>query len=124
MDHDLIIIGGGLAGLTTANRAAELGLRPVVLEQGSDERYPCNSRYAGGLVHVAFKDMAQDADALHDAIEGVTGGQTDQGSPGNSPKRARAPSSGCAARAPNSSRRDRRNGCAGCWRRRGRARPA
>ncbi len=79
MDHDLIIIGGGLAGLTAANRASELGLRPVVLEQGSDERYPCNSRFAGGLVHVVFKDMARDAEALHDAIEGVTGGLTDEG---------------------------------------------
>jgi len=77
MDYDLIVIGGGLAGLSAANRAAELGLRPVVLERGADELYPCNSRYAGGLVHLAFKDMTAGADAIHEAIERSTGGLTE-----------------------------------------------
>jgi len=77
MDYDLIVIGGGLAGLSAANRAAELGLRPVVLERGEDELYPCNSRYAGGLVHLAFKDMTAGADAIHEAIERSTGGLTE-----------------------------------------------
>ena len=30
---DIVIIGGGLAGLVTANRAAQLGLKATVLEQ-------------------------------------------------------------------------------------------
>jgi len=38
VSYDLVIIGGGLAGLTAANRAAELGLHPIVLEQGGDAR--------------------------------------------------------------------------------------
>lgn len=77
MDYDLVVIGGGLAGLSAANRAAELGLRPVVLERGADELYPCNSRYAGGLVHLAFKDMQAGADEIHAAIERSTGGLTE-----------------------------------------------
>lgn len=77
MDYDLVVIGGGLAGLSAANRAAELGLRPVVLERGEDELYACNSRYAGGLVHLAFKDMKADADEIHAAIERSTGGLTE-----------------------------------------------
>lgn len=78
MDYDLIVMGGGLAGLSTANRAAELGLRPVVLEQGADERYPCNSRFAGGLVHVALKDLTADVEELHAAVLKNTGGHTDE----------------------------------------------
>jgi len=77
MDCDLIVMGGGLAGLSAANRAAELGLRSVLLEQGADERYPCNSRFAGGLVHVALKDLAANVEELHAAVLKNTGGQTD-----------------------------------------------
>lgn len=77
MDYELVVIGGGLAGLTAANRAAELGLRAVVLERGGDELYPCNSRWAGGLVHLAFKDMTAGAEEIHAAIERSTGGLTE-----------------------------------------------
>jgi fumarate reductase flavoprotein subunit len=74
VSHDLIVIGGGLAGLAAANRAAELGLCPVVLEQGGDPQYFCNSRFAGGLLHVAFKDMRAAPDDILAAIEAQTGG--------------------------------------------------
>ncbi len=67
MDADLIIIGGGLAGLTTANRALELGLRPIVLEKGKEADYPCNSRYSGGLFHVAFKDVTKPVEDIEAA---------------------------------------------------------
>jgi fumarate reductase flavoprotein subunit len=77
MDYDLVVVGGGLAGLSAANRAAELGLRTAVLERGQDALYPCNSRYAGGLVHLAFKDMTAAPDEIHAAIERSTGGLTD-----------------------------------------------
>ena len=35
-----VTIGGGFAGLCTAVRSAELGLRTAVLEAGTDENYP------------------------------------------------------------------------------------
>ena len=69
MDADLIIIGGGLAGLTTANRALELGLRPIVLEKGKEADYACNSRYSGGLFHVAFKDVTKPVEDIEAAVK-------------------------------------------------------
>ena len=55
-DFDLIVVGGGFAGLSAAVRAAELGLRAIVLEQGVEERYLCNSRMSGGILHMAMRD--------------------------------------------------------------------
>jgi len=43
---DVLVIGGGIAGLVAANRAAELGKRTVVLEKGAADRYLCSSRQA------------------------------------------------------------------------------
>ena len=67
-DVDLIVVGGGLAGLTTACRAVELGLKPLVLEQGQAADYACNSRYSGGIFHVAFKDVAKPAEEIAAAV--------------------------------------------------------
>ena len=74
---DLICIGGGLAGLVGGLRAAELGLRVVVLEQGTDARYPCNTRWSGGIVHIAYTDPKDDQAALRVAIARNTAGATD-----------------------------------------------
>lgn len=72
---DLIIVGGGLAGLTAGVRAAELGLRPLVLEQGDGEDYPCNSRQSGGILHIGFHDPYRPAQELVDIIDRLTGGE-------------------------------------------------
>ena len=53
----LVAIGGGFAGLVAALRGAELGLRTAVVEKGDDARYPCSSRWAGGIFHVSYHDM-------------------------------------------------------------------
>ena len=58
MSYDLIIIGGGIAGLSTAVRSIEQGLKPLVLEKGDEPDYPCNARYSGGVVHVASSAKA------------------------------------------------------------------
>ncbi len=55
--YDLIVVGGGLAGLTAACRAAEFGLTVVVLEAVDDPSYLCNSRITGGIFHVAMNDI-------------------------------------------------------------------
>jgi len=61
---DVIVVGGGLAGLTAAARACEAGLSVVVVEQGKNERYPCNSRYSGGILHFAYHDVRSAPEVL------------------------------------------------------------
>lgn len=61
---DVVVVGGGIAGLVAAVRSAELGLRTVVLEKGKEEGYACNSRYSGGLLHAAYHDVQRPAEEL------------------------------------------------------------
>lgn len=69
---DVVVVGAGLAGLSAANRAAQDGLRVLVLEKGMDESYLCNSRYTGGLFHIAMDDMAADPAWAKSNLERVT----------------------------------------------------
>jgi fumarate reductase flavoprotein subunit len=75
---DLVVIGGGLAGLAAAVRAAELGLQVTVLESGIEDRYLCNSRLAMGFFNVAFRDVHEDATVLRRAVAAATAGTTGQ----------------------------------------------
>lgn len=72
MTYDLIVIGGGLAGLTAAVRASELGLKTIVLEQGNQSQYPCNSRESGGILHIGFHDPCREPDELKELISRLT----------------------------------------------------
>ena len=74
MEADLVVVGGGIAGLTAANRAAELGCRVLIVEKGEDERYLCNSRIATGVLNVAHTDPHSDPAVLRRAIEVDTEG--------------------------------------------------
>lgn len=71
--YDLVAIGGGLSGLVTAVRAAQLGKKAVVLEQGSEERYPCSSRWSTGVVNVMGHVVLAAPDWLYQAIIDGTG---------------------------------------------------
>jgi len=72
---DLIIVGGGIAGLTTAVRAAEIGLRPLLLEKGTGVEYPNNSRFSGGIVHIGFHDPYRPPEELEQLIHKITSGE-------------------------------------------------
>lgn len=76
-DADVLVIGAGLAGLSAANRAAQSGLKVLVLEQGSDDAYLCNSRYTGGLFHIAMDDMSGEPDWVRANLDRVTAGTAD-----------------------------------------------
>jgi len=72
--QDVIIVGGGMAGMIAANRAAQLGLRSLVLEQGSAEKYLCNSRFTGGTFHLGMREITLDEATLTRRIIDATAG--------------------------------------------------
>ncbi len=74
---DVVVIGGGLGGLSAALRAAQLGLRATVLERGQDELYLCNSRFSGGILHIAQHNVLEPADQLERVILDATLGEAD-----------------------------------------------
>ncbi|MGV6874046.1 FAD-dependent oxidoreductase [Pseudochelatococcus sp. B33] len=76
-DFDVVVVGGGIAGLCAGVRAAELGLGTVVMEKASDPSYPCSSRISGGVFHVAHEDIRMPPDHLFRAIERSTCGHAD-----------------------------------------------
>jgi fumarate reductase flavoprotein subunit len=74
---DVVVVGGGIAGLSAANRAAQQGLKVAVLERGTEERYLCNSRYSGGVLHIACHNAKDPAEKLMDVIKDATSGKAD-----------------------------------------------
>ena len=67
--YETLIIGGGLAGLTCGLRLAEQGVKVAILEKGETDRYMCNSRICGGAFHVSYRDVAEPADVLMNAMK-------------------------------------------------------
>ncbi len=72
MRADLVVVGGGLAGLVAANRAAQRGRNVVVLEQGKGDDYLCNSRVASGALNFAHTNPEEGSAALIAAIAADT----------------------------------------------------
>ena len=76
-DFDVVVVGGGLGGLSAASRAAQLGLRVAVLERGRDQQYVCNSRFSGGILHISQHNVEDPAESLVKVIEEATLGHAD-----------------------------------------------
>jgi fumarate reductase flavoprotein subunit len=74
MRFDVVTIGGGLSGLVTACRAAQLGQRVAVIEQGKEERYLCSSRWSTGVVNIMGLAILGDPAELEAAIIEGSGG--------------------------------------------------
>jgi fumarate reductase flavoprotein subunit len=74
--YDVLVVGGGLAGMSTAIRAAELGLSVRLLEQGTGQHYLCNSRYTGGLFHIGMENMASPPEEIVARLTRITAGET------------------------------------------------
>ncbi len=72
---DLVIVGGGLAGMTAAVRTQELGLRALVIEKGEGDSYPCNSRQSGGILHIGFLDPYREQGELDAVIDQRSAGE-------------------------------------------------
>ncbi len=123
--YDLAVVGAGIAGLTAANRAAELGCRVVVLEKGDgralsvqlahrDRRSQrCPHRSAFRREGAAAGDRAR--------YRGLRGARACRRA-GRALRRSRC--NGCVRKARASSRCRSTARAAGCWRRRARSRPA
>ncbi|RZL89593.1 MAG: FAD-binding protein, partial [Variovorax sp.] len=77
LQADLCVVGAGLAGLSAAVRAAQLGARVLVLEQSAETAYLCNSRMANGMFHLALHSVLSGEEALVQAVDRATRGTAD-----------------------------------------------
>ena len=73
-EFDVVVIGGGIAGMVAANRAAELGKRVAVLEKSTEEQYICNSRITYGTFHINFTSPDAAEEELVRKVEDATEG--------------------------------------------------
>jgi phytoene dehydrogenase-like protein len=71
---DVVVVGGGLAGLACAIRCAEQGIGVAVLERGTDELYACNSRFANGFINVGSEYIHAPPERLRQVIDRQTYG--------------------------------------------------
>lgn len=74
---DVVVVGGGFAGLVGANRAAQLGCRVCLVERGDEPDYACNSRIATGVLSVAHGNPLRSPEDLFQALSEDSGGFAD-----------------------------------------------
>mgnify|MGYP001111556416 CR=1 FL=1 len=74
---DVAVMGGGISGLVAAVRCAQGGLRVLVLERQSGERYLCNSRLSAGVWHLCASDITEAPATLESKIREATAGEAD-----------------------------------------------
>ncbi len=73
MNCDVAVIGGGLAGLACGLRAAMGGKNVLVFERSNEDRYPCNSRIATGVFHVAMNSVLLEPKELEKRVHAAVG---------------------------------------------------
>lgn len=72
---DVVVVGAGLAGFCAALAAREGGASVVIVERSADETHLCNTRYTGGLFHIAMEDMAGEPSWVRDNLVRATAGE-------------------------------------------------
>lgn len=70
----LLIVGAGLAGLSCANRALELGHTVTLLERSAEPAHVCASRTNGGVFHVGFRTVRANEAELFSVIRSANDG--------------------------------------------------
>jgi len=73
-DIDVLIVGSGIAGLTTARRAQQLGLRVAVLDKGAEAPGSSNARVSQGFLSAAYLPMDTDPEVLKAYGREITSG--------------------------------------------------
>jgi fumarate reductase flavoprotein subunit len=71
---DVVVMGGGIAGLTIARHIQELGVERVLIVERGNEGGENNARISGGLIHPAWMDMKDDPEDIYKAIMDITEG--------------------------------------------------
>lgn len=70
---DIVVVGFGGAGATTAISAAQNGAQVVILEKNPENHHISNTRMSGGIFHCPFKDG--DKKALQDYAQAMFSGE-------------------------------------------------
>lgn len=65
-DYDVVVVGGGVAGLTAACAAAEAGARVALLERSTEAETGGNTRYTEAFLRM--KSLDETADGLEDTL--------------------------------------------------------
>jgi tricarballylate dehydrogenase len=66
LDYDVVVVGGGVAGLTAACSAAEAGARVALLERSTEAETGGNTRYTEAFLRM--KSLEETADGLEDTL--------------------------------------------------------
>ena len=93
-EYDVVVVGGGIAGLTAACSAAEHGARVALLERATEAETGGNTRYTEAFLRMKSLDEA--ADGLEDTLVDDFMGHPDPGVVG---RRGDAPGQPLAAAA-------------------------
>jgi fumarate reductase flavoprotein subunit len=73
---DLVVVGAGVAGLTAARRAQQLGARVALIERSTNAVGAGNMVLSAGWFHAVYRSPLTDPEELVDAITAATDGQT------------------------------------------------